>query len=386
VVIPIVVKGTCNEALVYARAIERSCEDQLLTYLNHPLFKDTVVRIMPDTHAGKGTIVGFTATCGAWAVPALIGGDIGCGISAYNIGPGNLPFDKLDRFIRAHIPCGTDIRDSVYPALEEVYETARSSAALPFRDFKRRLRDLSEERGLFLPRILAALGTMGGGNHFIEIDQDEARNRWLLIHSGSRALGLVAARHHERAACLASPPESPLKYLAGPEAEAYYHDVKTAHIYAALNRRLMAHLIIEKFFKEGLSGLECIETAHNYLDFEQGIVRKGAISARAGEQAVIPFSMSEGGVIGIGKGNPAWNYSAPHGAGRKLTRSQAKGLSMDEYRKRTKGIWSSTVNKKTLDESPMVYKRSRDVLGFIEDTVTITHRLTPRYNFKADNG
>ncbi|MDR2493630.1 MAG: RtcB family protein, partial [Spirochaetaceae bacterium] len=339
---PIIVKGKRNEALVYAGAIERSCEDQILTYLNHPLFEDTTVRIMPDAHPGAGTIVGFTATMNSYAAPSLIGGDIGCGVSAYNIGAGSLPFDKLDRYIRAHIPFGVAVRNEAYPALEAVYDAMPARGELPFRDFKRGIRKLTEARGLFLPRILAGIGTLGGGNHFIELDRDEERNRWLVIHSGSRALGLVIARHHEREALRASPPDSSIKYLAGPDAQSYYADVRIAQVYAALNRSLMARLIIEGFFKEDLSRLEYIETTHNYLDFKRGMVRKGAISAEAGEPAVIPFSMAEGGIIGIGAGNPAWNYSAPHGAGRKLTRSQAKGLSMDEYRKRTRGIWSST--------------------------------------------
>ena len=379
---PILVKGSCNTALVYARAIEQGCEDQLLVYLNQPAFANTKVRIMPDMHPGKGALVGFTATCNDYAVPALIGVDIGCGISAYKLGRGKLPFDKLDSFLCKNIPAGIETRKNMDERAEKVYPY---SAEMPFSDFKRDIREICEAQEQNLQRVLCGLGTLGGGNHFIEIDQDEEHNRWLLIHTGSRNFGLLIAEHHIDLAISKTPPENSIKYLEGEDAQAYYRDMKTAQRYAEVNRALIAAIIIEDFFKESMENVERIETVHNYIDFKEKIVRKGAVSAQKDQPVVIPFSMSEGAIIGLGKGNPEWNYSAPHGSGRKLTRTQAKGLSMDEYRKRMRGIWSSRISKKTLDESPMVYKRSKDILDFIEETVAITHRLTPLYNFKAED-
>jgi len=379
---PILVKGICNEALVYAKAIEQGCEDQLLSYLNQEIFADTKVRIMPDMHPGKGSIVGFTATCNEYAVPAIIGVDIGCGICAYKLGKGKLPFDKLDNFIHKHIPAGIEVRECMEERVEKVY--ALTNVGLSFTDFKAAIREVCQKQEQNIQRVFASLGTLGGGNHFIEIDVDEEHNRWLVIHSGSRNFGLRIAEYHNAVAISKTQGEMPIKYLSNEDAQSYYRDMRIAQRYAELNRMLMAMIIIEDFFKEDFESIEKIETVHNYIDFKERIVRKGAVSAQKGERLIIPFSMSEGAVIGNGLGNADWNYSAPHGAGRKLTRSQAKGLSLDEYRKRMKGVWSSTVSKKTLDESPMVYKRSKDILDFIDETMTITHRLTPLYNFKAE--
>ena len=379
---PILVKGICNEALVYAKAIEQGCEDQLLSYLNQEIFADTKVRIMPDMHPGKGSIVGFTATCNEYAVPAIIGVDIGCGICAYKLGKGKLPFDKLDNFIHKHIPAGIEVRECLEERVEKVY--ALTNVGLSFTDFKAAIREVCQKQEQNIQRVFASLGTLGGGNHFIEIDVDEEHNRWLVIHSGSRNFGLRIAEYHNAVAISKTQGEMPIKYLSNEDAQSYYRDMRIAQRYAELNRMLMAMIIIEDFFKEDFESIEKIETVHNYIDFKERIVRKGAVSAQKGERLIIPFSMSEGAVIGNGLGNADWNYSAPHGAGRKLTRSQAKGLSLDEYRKRMKGVWSSTVSKKTLDESPMVYKRSKDILDFIDETMTITHRLTPLYNFKAE--
>ena len=383
---PIVIKGTYNEALVYARAVEMNCEDQILQYLNHEAFHDTRVRIMPDVHLGKGTVVGFTATCNSYVVPSLIGVDIGCGVSAYNLGPGKLPFEKLDRFIRREIPSGMAVHTEMHEKIESSYGMIRDGTFPGFGDFKQRIRSVCGRTNQNIQRVLSALGSLGGGNHFIEIDLDELKNRWLLIHSGSRNFGLKVARHHEAIAVKETDPRSGIKFLSGSKAGDYLEDMASAQMYAGLNRLLMVHIIVEGFFKEKPDYAKYIESIHNYIDFDDRIVRKGAIAAGENQPVVIPFSMAEGAVIGLGRGNAEWNYSAPHGSGRKISRGQAlQGLSMDEYRRQMKGVWSTSVSEKTLDESPMAYKRRKDILGFLSETVDITNHLSPVYNFKASD-
>jgi len=379
---PILVKGSCNEALVYAKGIEQGCEDQLLSYLNQEIFAGTKVRIMPDMHPGKGSIVGFTATCNEYAVPSIIGVDIGCGICAYKLGKGKLPFDKLDNFIHKHIPVGVDVRECMEDRVERVY--ALTNAEMPFTDFKGAIREVCGRQEQNIQRVLASLGTLGGGNHFIEIDLDEEHNRWLIIHSGSRNFGLCIAEYHNAVAISKTKSEMPIKYLSNEDAQSYYCDMKVAQKYAELNRMLMAMIIIEDFFKEDFKSIEKIETVHNYIDFKEGIVRKGAVSAQKGERLIIPFSMSEGAVIGNGLGNPDWNYSAPHGAGRLMSRASAfKTLTMEDFEKAMNGIYSTSVKKETIDESPMAYKSIDDIITNIEPTAKILKIIKPVYNYKA---
>ncbi|QQO10130.1 RtcB family protein [Breznakiella homolactica] len=381
---PLRIRGLHNEALVFARAVEMKCEDQILQYLNHEAFADTTVRIMPDVHAGKGAVVGFTATSNEFAVPSLVGADIGCGVCAYKLGRIQLRAEKLDAFIRRHIPSGTGIRPAMHGRVEDAWNCLPSPAPFSFGEFKGSLREICKTLDLSLPRVFCSLGTLGGGNHFIEIDRDDRRDYWLLIHSGSRGFGLRTAKYHEAAAAEKTGPDSPIKYLTDEAREAYIQDTRTAQEFARLNRTLMALLIIEGFFRKPMDEIECIESIHNYIDFSDGIVRKGAIAARKDQPVVIPFSMADGAVLGTGRGNADWNCSAPHGAGRKMSRSQARGgLSMDEYRKRMRGIWTSCVSEKTLDESPMAYKKTGDVLAFLGETVDVSRRLLPEYNFKA---
>lgn len=265
--------------------------------------------------------------------------------------------------------------------VEEAFEYI--GADMGFSEFIRRVEEICLRVYMDSGRALAALGTLGGGNHFIEVDIDEEKNRWLLIHSGSRGFGYGIAVHHHGLAVERTHADSPIKFLSGLAAKEYIEDMKIAQLYAALNRALMAVQIGWDYFKAGKSKLERIESVHNYIDFENGIIRKGAVSAQAGEKLVIPFSMADGAVICTGKGDAEWNFSALHGSGRKMSRSRAKELSLDEYRRRMKNIWSSCVGKSTLDESPMAYKRVQDVLEFIGETVEINSRLKPVYNFKS---
>jgi RNA-splicing ligase RtcB len=382
---PIIVKGKYNEALVFAKAIEANAEDRLRQYLNHPAFATSKTRIMPDVHLGKSAVVGFTATReeGTPLIPSVIGVDIGCGVCACNLGRGNLRFDKLDAFIRKNIPAGMDVRPALHEKLDEAVVFAAgdisNSAA-----FKNELRNLCEKQAKTPERVFASLGTLGGGNHFIEIDKDEDNNRWLLIHSGSRILGARTAEYHEVIPLRETDEESPIKYLRDNFADDYLADMRLVQFYARMNRLLMAITIAGDFFKQDITKTEYRDSVHNYLDFTDSVIRKGAISAHKDEPVVIPFSMSEGAILGRGKGNAEWNNSAPHGAGRKISRTQARhGLSLDEYRKQMRGVWSSTVCKETLEESPMAYKRPKDILEYIGETVDIEKRLTPLYNFKT---
>jgi len=366
---PIPVKGKFNEALVYAKAIEASCENKIRQYLDHPAFAGTKIRIMPDVHLGKSTVIGWTATYDSLIIPSFIGLDIGCGVCACNLGRGKLAFDKLDKFIRKSIPSGQAVRDSPHEELEE--------------DFKNKIKKLCEKQGKNPDRVFAALGSLGGGNHFIEIDADEQHNRWLLIHTGSRIFGANTAEYHEALALRETSADSSIKYLSGVFAQDYLDDVKFVQHYASVNRSLIAQTIAKDFFDVDIRETEYIDCAHNYIDAEEKIVRKGAISAKAGQSMVIPFSMSEGAVLAKGKGNAEWNYSAPHGSGRKKARTDARSLSLDEYRKEMRGVWSSVICKDTLEESPMAYKKPKDVLDYIAGAVELKQRLRPLYNFKA---
>ena len=366
---PIPVKGKYNEALVYAKAIEAACENKIRQYLDHPAFAGTKVRIMPDVHLGKGTVIGWTATYDSIIIPSFLGLDIGCGVCVCNLGRGKLSFDKLDKFIRKSIPSGQAVRDSPHEDLEE--------------NFINKISKLCEKQGKNSDRVFSALGSLGGGNHFIEIDTDTHNNRWLLIHSGSRIFGANTAEYYETLALRETDADSPIKYLSGIFAQDYLDDVNFVQHYASVNRSLIAQTIAKDFFDVDIRETEYIDCAHNYIDPSEKIVRKGAISAKTGQSLVIPFSMSEGAVLAEGKGNAEWNYSAPHGSGRKKARTDARSLSLDEYRKEMRGIWSSVICKDTLEESPMAYKKPNDVLDYIAGAVEVKQRLKPLYNFKA---
>jgi len=384
---PIPVRGKHNEALVYAKAIEASCENKIRQYLDYPAFAGTTVRVMPDVHLGKSTVIGWTATYDSLVIPSVIGLDIGCGVCACNLGKGKLAFDKLDRFIRKNIPSGQAVRDSLHEDLEEMNSfTSRNGGIPDYADagiLHSKIRGLCEKQGKNPERVFASLGTLGGGNHFIEVDIDGNHNRWLLLHSGSRIFGAYTAEYHEILALRETGADSPIKYLSGTYAADYLGDVRLVQHYASVNRSLMAQTIARGFFGVDIRETEYRDCPHNYIDTAEKIVRKGAISAKEGEPIIIPFSMSEGAVLARGKGNAAWNYSAPHGSGRKKARTDARSLSLDEYRRQMKGIWSSVICKDTLEESPMAYKKAKDVLDYIGETAEVECRLMPLYNFKA---
>ncbi len=333
---------------------------------------------MPDVHMGRSAVVGFTMTANNYIAPAVIGPDIGCGIDAFCLGFVNINMEALDRFIRAHIPAGRAVRDM--PAKK--YFT-------PWKELVRLVETVASDD---YRRIMCGIGTLGGGNHFIEIDRDPSGGYHLVIHSGSRYLGQKVCLHHmARAKVWIRGAYSGAGAFYGMEimplesgGDACIRDMDVTRRYAELNREIMARIIIEDFFGLKFSACERISSIHNYYNPEDGILRKGAIAAPAGKRVIIPLNMRDGSIIATGKGNPDWNGSAPHGAGRLFSRSESKGrFSMNEYREAMKGIHSSSVTLSTLDESPMVYKPADEIMERISGTVDVDFVMKPVYNFKA---
>ncbi len=368
------ITGTYNTAVVFTDHLDNESRNQIQEFCNQELFRNASIRIMPDVHAGKGCVIGYTATLGSRVVPNLIGLDIGCGIQVTELGKLNPSYEKLDLFIRKHIPYGFKRNKNViqgnYPPefIDDIKQTCHR-LDIDFTDH------------------MKGLGSLGGGNHFIEIATDSDKARWLLIHSGSRNFGLQVATWHQAKAtryCQKNQVEIPkhFAYLEGDDREAYFHDMKVAQQYARLNRLEMTRRILDHL---GISGdFDQFETIHNYINFNDGIIRKGAVSAHAGERIVIPMNMRDGSLIAYGKGNPEWNNSAPHGAGRRMSRNQAKKqLDFEDFKKGMKHVWTSTVSRKTLDEAPRAYKPKAEILQYISDSVEISDTLKPAYNFKA---
>jgi len=372
------IQGKHNTAKIFTDNIDEESLSQLYNMLNIPCFADCTIAIMPDVHMGKGSVVGFTMTFNNFINPNVIGVDIGCGIVAYNLGPREVDLPRFDQFIRSNIPAGS----SVHAKLNKQY-------VKPNPELDELIAKVARDEH---QRIWLSIGTLGGGNHFLELDRDENDNIWLVIHSGSRNLGLQVCNYHRQKAKELIKEEFKgagayhgMEYMAlGKGGDAYLKDMQTAQAYALLNREVMARIIVEGFFARKLADCETISSIHNYLNFTDNIVRKGAISAHADERVIIPLNMRDGCIIGRGKGNPNWNCSAPHGAGRLLKRSETREvLSLEEYRESMKGIYSSCISKDTLDESPMAYKDADEIKNLISDTVAIERIIKPIYNFKA---
>lgn len=397
------IKGKMNTALCYAKVVEQEAIEQIRRMCDYPMTEGSQIRIMPDVHAGKGCTIGTTMTINGKAVPNVVGVDIGCGMYTVNLGKADIDFEKVDE--AAHfIPSGRDIWDGRIERFD--------------------LTDLVCYRQLKETKRLAkSLGTLGGGNHFIEIDEASDGTKYLVIHSGSRNLGKQVAELYQKLAVNLdrgygeylekreeiirtykeqgrreeiqdalkqlhfkvyelepSMPED-LCYLSGRYLEDYLHDVVICQAFAKRNREKMAEIILER---TGMTGGEAFHTIHNYIDTEEMILRKGAIAAHKGEKVLIPINMRDGSVLAVGKGNPDWNFSAPHGAGRLMSRTDAKAkLSMEEYEESMKGIYTTSVNEYTLDESPMAYKSLDDIIDVIKDSVDVIDIMKPIYNFKA---
>lgn len=370
-------KGKYNIAKVFTDNVDNETISQVIELLNQDYIKDAKIRIMPDCHAGAGCVIGTTMTISDKVCPNLVGVDIGCGMLAVRIAEKDIDLPKLDDVINAYVPAGFNVNEE------------------PLGNFSH-LKDLVAPADISL--AYRSIGRLGGGNHFIELDKDDDGNLWLVIHTGSRHLGLEVAKHYQELAykqlkdldvektinaLKMHEPHIPksLCYVSGQAFKDYIHDMEIVQKHAELNRKYIADTIIEKM---GWHICEEFQTIHNYIDTKNLILRKGSVSARDGEKLIIPINMRDGSLICVGKGNPDWNYSAPHGAGRILSRSEAKdAVGIDEFRESMKGIYSSSVMESTIDESPMVYKPMEEIMENIKDTVDIVKVIKPVYNFKA---
>ena len=397
------IKGKVNTAICYAAVIEEEAVAQIRRMCDYEFTEGSRIRIMPDVHAGKGCTIGTTMTVTDKAVPNIVGVDIGCGMYTVNLGRAAVDFEKLDE--AAHfIPSGMN----VWEGRQERFDLEELRCYRSLKDTK---------------RLERSLGTLGGGNHFIEVDEAADKTKYLVIHSGSRNLGKQVAefyqslavdlnmgketylrqrdelirtykeqgRRKEIEAALkqmtwerkeATIPED-LCFLYGEYLADYLHDVEVCQRFARRNREKMAEILLAR---AGIEGGEAFHTIHNYIDTEEMILRKGAIAAHAGEKVLIPINMRDGSVLAVGKGNAEWNFSAPHGAGRIMSRSAAKErLSLAEYRETMKGVYTTSVSEATLDEAPMAYKSLEDIIGVIRDSVDIIDVMKPVYNFKASD-
>ena len=352
--------------------IETEAISQIYRFLNCPAFEGSTIVIQPDVHAGAGAVIGFTGTLTDKVIPNVIGVDTGCGVLAYKIGQIDYNAEllkNLDLHIRKTVPSGFSVHSDLDRHIDSTSD-----------DYRRVALETDQDDG----RVVRSLGSLGGGNHFIELDQDvTTKDIWLTIHSGARNFGLKVALFHQSKAVKTVGKGHGLDWLEGDDAEYYFQHLKIAQRYAAENRRIMAKRILQ-FFGVNIKNLESVESVHNYIDFNDRIIRKGAISAQKGQRVIIPWNMRDGLIIGRGLGNKEWNYSAPHGAGRVLGRGQAKRtLDMEEYKESMLGVWSSCVSQDTIDESPMAYKDCEMIKEAIKDTVDIELVLKPIYNFKA---
>ncbi|MBA3051815.1 MAG: RtcB family protein [Candidatus Omnitrophica bacterium] len=374
--------GKYNSARIFCDEVESSARQQILTFLDHIAFSNGKIRIMPDVHAGAGAVIGFTGPLGEKVIPNIIGVDIGCGVAAWDLKDRETDFAALDHFIRWEIPSGRNVRKETSTELEFLF--GRLFPGKSYADFLSEIKRICLTQKQDRPRVMRSIGSLGGGNHFIEIDRNERGESFLVIHCGSRNFGLRVALFHQHLARRKTGEMKGLEYLTGQNAENYKADMRIAQMYAALNRSVIAFLILEQFYGGRYASFNKIESVHNYISFEDSIIRKGAISARKGESVIIPFNMAEGCILGEGKGNEDWNCSAPHGAGRTMSRTAArKQLDMDKFKKSMGGVWTSSVSRSTIDEAPAAYKKSAFILKQLEPAVTINSFLKPVYNFKA---
>ena len=412
---------------IFTSNIEEEAVNQINTLVNIPVFSEAKVRIMPDVHAGAGCVIGFTANLGDKVIPNIVGVDIGCGMLAVELGNIDIDLERLDRVIHQVVPAGMNVHKI-------------TTCHFPLEGLKC-YSAIANKNEYFQQSI----GTLGGGNHFVELDTDASGNKYLIIHTGSRNLGCQVAKYYQELAIIERSgrfnekeeiaetikslkaagkereistsianikakyarlePNIPneLCYLTGVNREAYLHDMAICQEYAEFNRRVIAQNILSTYFQDHVRlnneenrGDWCtcdvvqyefyyFETVHNYISFEDNIVRKGAIYAGLGKKVLIPLNMRDGCIIGIGKGNEDWNCSAPHGAGRVMSRSKAREtVNMEEYQASMKGIYTTTVSELTIDEAPMVYKPAEEIIENIQETVEVINHIYPVYNFKAE--
>lgn len=383
------------ETLIFAETFEYEAYDQIKKLINFEAYLDSKVRIMPDAHAGKGCTVGTTIEIKDKVTPNLVGVDIGCGMLTIKLKDKNINFEKLDNVIKNKVPCGFNVHES-------------SKRYFEFKDLRcKKLVDLG--------RASLSIGSLGGGNHFIEVGKDEYNgDLYLVIHSGSRKLGGDVCKYYQDKAFqnanemskvvnntiaklklegrskdieseiknIKKPSaDKDLAYLTGTDFDDYMNDMSIVQKFASLNREVIAEIILKEM---GLQERERFETIHNYIDFKRMILRKGAVSAENGEILLIPINMRDGSLLCVGKGNEDWNYSAPHGAGRLMSRSKAKeNIDMEEFELSMQGVYTTSVVRETLDEAPQAYKSIDEIKKAITDTVEIIGVIKPIYNFKS---
>lgn len=399
-----------SDLKIFTENIEYEALNQIHTLVKQPAFSDCKVRIMPDVHAGAGCVIGFTADLGDKVIPNIVGVDIGCGMLTIELGKDEIDLETVDKIIRECVPSGRNVHEGRQVQFDRIKEL-------------RCFRELKDTK-----RLERSIGTLGGGNHFIEIDIDDEGMKYLIIHTGSRNLGKQVAEYYQNLAIdlmqgkdklfemqekliadykaqgrkkeiqsaikelhrkfnpnpLGIPKE--LCYLTGKYREDYLHDMEICQHFAALNRYEIANIIVGNLFGCDIAywNLPMFETIHNYIEFGTNMVRKGAISAKKDEPLLIPINMRDGCILGKGKGNEDWNCSAPHGAGRIMSRSKAKEtVSLEEFEKSMEGIFTTSVSQSTIDESPMVYKPIEEIVANIADTVEIVKIIKPIYNYKA---
>ena len=365
------IKGNYAEAVVYASSIEEYAKAQIRMICDNDISLGSKIRIMPDCHPGKVGPIGLTMTVTNKVIPQLMGIDIGCGMLVAKIKARNIEFQKLDKVIRENIPAGFRIRKAPH-------NKADISA----------ISDLRCISAVNTDKALKSLGTLGGGNHFIEVDKGED-GFYIIIHTGSRHLGVDVADYYtenarRRLVNVGKDVPYEAAYVEGPLMKDYLHDAAIATRYASLNREIILHEILKGMkWKEE----ERYESVHNYiatLPDGTNILRKGAASALEGEQVIIPINMRDGVILGTGKGNPEWNYSAPHGSGRKIKRTEVQnGYTVSAFKKDMKGIYSTSICADTLDEAPVAYRSIDEILAVVEETVEVKQILKPVYNFKA---
>ena len=397
------IRGRCGVAIAYAKVIEDEAVEQIRRMCDYEFTEGASIRIMPDVHWGKGCTIGTTMTVRDKVVPNLVGVDIGCGMYTVDLGKGEIDLARFDE--AAHfVPSGRNLWDG----RQERFDLTELRCYRALKDTK---------------RIARSLGTLGGGNHFIEIDRSADGTNYLVIHTGSRNLGKQVAEYYQNIAidlshgkdelfrardelirrykaegrrselqeaikalnrdfkARAAEIPADLAFLFGSYLEDYLHDIEICQNFARRNREVIARVLLER---AGLTAGEAFHTVHNYIATDERILRKGAIAAHAGERVLIPINMRDGSILAVGRGDPDWNWSAPHGAGRLMSRTAAKErLSMEEFRETMADVYTTAVNENTLDEAPMAYKSLADIIDVIEDSVDVIEVLKPIYNFKA---
>lgn len=401
--------GKYGTARIYATTVEDECVSQIYGFMNSPVVEGCNIAIMPDTHAGKGSCIGFTQMINkenSRVNPNMVGVDIGCGMLVLKISAeaGKILFnkpglEKFDKIMHTKVPSGMAHRKTLHKFAKD------------FTEIKNLIADADYDKELF------AMGSLGGGNHFVEIDIDEKGDYYIVIHSGSRHLGIAVAKYWENKAVEYHKNNSKLKndlinklkregrekdiqaeiakiptvivskdlsYLEGANVDGYLHDMKICQEFARLNREAMLDVLVEEMGIKKRHILDKFCTIHNYIDIENGILRKGAISLQKDESAIIPINMEYGSLIVTGKGNPDWNFSGPHGAGRLMSRSKAKEtLKMEDFKNAMKDIYTTSVCISTIDEAPMAYKSADEILENIKENAEVISVIKPIYNFKA---